>query len=79
MTEGERLAFWSYRFHQPRTEIHQFEKVACPICGHLCGGKSGFSGDLGRMEGVHQHMKKVHGVKQKWKRAELMEKMEEKE
>lgn len=64
----------TYRFSRPKVEIHQFEKVACPICEKLCGGKSGFWGEQGRLEGVHMHMKFVHGIKQKWRREELLAK-----
>jgi len=48
--------------HIPPTDITEFKKVACPLCGKLVGGKSGFWGEMGRLEGVHQHLKFFHGI-----------------
>lgn len=72
MTEGELYALRTYGYGKPKLEIYSFDPVSCPICGKSCGGKSGFSGEQGRLEGVHQHMKVVHGVKKKWQRLELL-------
>ena len=65
-------ALRTYGFGNPSLTIYENEKVECPICGKLCGGKSGFGGERGKYEGVHQHMKQAHGVKQKWKREYLL-------
>lgn len=66
-------ALRTYGYGAPKTEIFQFEKVACPICGHMCGGKSGLGGERGRLEGVHAHLKFKHGMKRKWERDALIE------
>ena len=65
-------AMRSYGYGSFKTEIHEFGKVTCPVCEKECGGKSGFFGEQGRLEGVHQHMKVVHGIKQRWRREGLL-------
>lgn len=67
MSEGEFQAMQSYGGDVPAT-THPFDKVECPICGKPRGGRSVFSGERGRLHGVHMHMKVSHGIKQKWKR-----------
>lgn len=47
--------------------VPHWPKVACPICGKKCGGRGDRQND-----GVHMHMKFVHGIKQKWKREKLL-------
>ena len=73
MTEGEALALYLYGRSNPKTEIYDFEKVECPVCGKLVGGRSGFMGEHGRFEGVHQHMKFKHGMKRLKDRAQALE------
>ncbi len=48
--------------------VPHWPKVACPVCGKMCGGR----GDT-QTQGVHQHMKFKHGIKQKWKREQMLE------
>ena len=47
--------------------IPHFDKVACPICDKLCGGRG-----LTKNEGVHQHMRDAHGKKKKQERDRLL-------
>lgn len=48
--------------------VPSHQKVACPLCGKLCGGRG-----LTKHEGAHAHMKFKHGIRQKWKRVALLE------
>jgi len=54
--------------------VPHWPKVACPVCDKLCGGR----GDR-RDDGVHAHMKFKHGIKQKWKRVEMLDAQKEPE
>lgn len=68
MTLGEEMALRMYGYGRPVLAIVLYEKVPCPICGKLCGGKS----DRGQFDGVHQHLKFKHGVKKKHEREALL-------
>lgn len=50
-----------------RRPVPHWPKVACPVCGKMCGGR----GDT-KDEGVHMHMKVKHRIKQKWRREEML-------
>jgi uncharacterized protein (DUF2225 family) len=71
-TEGEYQALKSYKYSNPKYEIFTHDKVECPICGVKFGGKSSYSGDRGRYEGVHMHLKYSHRINKKWEREELL-------
>jgi hypothetical protein len=47
--------------------VPHWPKVECPVCGKPCGGRGDRQND-----GVHAHMKFKHGIKQKWKRVEML-------
>ncbi len=66
-TDALRQAIRSGRYWSPPPPVPHHDKVACPICNQLCGGR-GFD----KFEGVHQHMKFKHGIRQKWKREQLL-------
>ena len=62
---------WDMR-HMPRNfstpPVPYWDKVACPVCGKLCGGR----GDH-MLDGVHMHMKFKHGLRRKKDRDALLE------